>query len=465
LTTPQTQTLSCFDACWLAEAMRLHALDSAEPARPAGQAGAPTDAVTILLLTQSLAQQHGYPARVQRWHSHARWLQGGLGLLAALAGFSAGLTLVGGDARNVNVLWALLGLIGVHSVALLFWLVVGQASGGAAGRLWLALLQRWGLRESDVPGRPDPLARALLNLLSRDGIGRWWLGMITHGLWLLALGASLLALLAVLSLRSVSFSLETTILPAAVFAGIVEGLGAAPAWLGFAVPTPGMIEAALGPATAVQDVAAGRIWASWLCGCVLIYALLPRALAFLLCHTLLRRRRAQCRPALHLPGFMLLPGVQTAGLGIVDPAPAPEAPGQVAPLHHVHSQGSLLAGLELGNDISWPPRGLALRSQVGVEERVDTREQRRALLARLKAAPPARLLLCLDGRLSPDRGSLRALVDCSFFAGELRVLLLPATCPPERLATWRHSLGEIGLGSERVFTDAALAGGWLNHHD
>lgn len=465
MTTPDTDTFSPFDACWLAEAMRLHALDTADPARPARPGAAPTDAATILALTHSLAQQHGYPERVQRWHRHAGWLLGGLGLLAVLAGFSAGLTLVGGATRSVNVLWALLGLIGVHSVALLFWLLLGQASGGAAGRLWFALLQRWGLGASPLPGKSDPLGRALAALLARDGIGRWWFGMITHALWLLALAAALLALLAVLSLRSVTFTLETTILPATVFAAVVEGLGAAPAWLGFAVPTPAMIEAALGPASALQDAVAGRAWASWLSGCVLVYALLPRALAFLVCQTLLRRRRARCQPALHLPGFALLPGLTPAGPGIVDPAPAPQVIGQVAPLHHVHSHGSLLAGLELGADMSWPPRGMGLQPTVAVEEHVDTREQRRALLSRLKSAPPARLLLCVDGRLSPDRGSLRALVDCSFFAGELRVLLLPASCPPERRDAWLQGFTDIGLGGERVFTDAALAGGWLNHHD
>ncbi len=463
MTTPDTDTLSPFDACWLAEAMRLHALDTADPAWPASPGAAP-DAAAILALTRTLAQQHGYAERVQRWHRHAGWLLSGLGLLAVLAGFAAGMTLVGGASRSVNVLWALLGLIGVHSVALLFWLLLGQAGGGAAGRLWLALLQRWGLGASPLPGTPDPLGRALPALLARDGLGRWWFGMITHTLWLLALTAALLALLAVLSLRSVSFTLETTILPPTVFASLVAGLGAAPAWLGFAVPTPEMIETALSSAAA-QDVAAGRIWASWLCGCVLVYALLPRVFAFLVCQTLLRRRRARCQPALHLPGFALLPGLQPASPGIIDPAPAPQASGRVAPLHHVHSRGSLLAGLELGADMSWPPRGMELQGMVAVEDHVDTREQRRALLARLKSAPPTRLLLCVDGRLSPDRGSLRVLVDCSFFAGELRVLLLPANCPPERRAAWQQGLADIGLGNERVFTDAASAGGWLNPHD
>jgi len=207
--------------------MRLHALDTADPARPASSAAAPADAAAILALTRTLAQQHGYAERVQRWHRHAGWLLGGLGLLAVLAGFSAGMTLVGSASRSVNVLWALLGLIGVHSVALLFWLLLGQAGGGAAGRLWFAVLQRWGLGASALPGKPDPLGRALVALLARDGLGRWWFGMITHALWLLALAAALLALLAVLSLRSVSFTLETTILPAAVFAAVVEGLGAA----------------------------------------------------------------------------------------------------------------------------------------------------------------------------------------------------------------------------------------------
>jgi len=465
LTTPDADTLSRFDACWLAEAVRLHALDAAGPAalRPATVS---LDEVALLQITRSLAHAQGYTARTRQWHRHARLLLAGLGIVAVAGGLSAGLSVFGAETSTVNVLWALAGLLGVHTVALLLWLVAGQATGGLAGRLWFWLLQRWPVNREGRAGESDPLGRALLALLGRNGLGRWWLGTVTHGLWLLALGASLLAMLVVLSLRNVSFTLETTILPAGVFASFVQGFGWLPSLLGFAVPDQAMIQAALTGATpGGQSEVAGRAWASWFSGGMLIYALIPRALVFAFCYTLQRRRRAQCRPDLLLPGFALLPGVPSGHPGIVDPAPPASAPGRVAALHHVRSSGGLLGGLELGTDIAWPPRGMLLRQDVRVEDRVDSREQRRALLARIRSTPPAKLLLTLDARLSPDRGTLHWLVEISHFAGELRVLLLPPSCAEERRAAWRQSLESIGLGGERVFTDTATAGGWLGPHD
>lgn len=465
MTNPDTDTLSRFDACWLAEAVRLHALDAADPNVPTPPPVVTLDDATLLQITRRLAHAEGYPTRVRQWHRHARLVLAGLALLTLAGGFSAGLSVFGGETRSVNVLWLLVGLLGVHGVALVLWLVAGRATGGLLGGVWFWLLQRWPLTGAQTSPDADPLGRALLAMLGREGLGRWWLGAITHGLWLLALAASLLAVLAVLSLQSVAFTLETTILPPTVFAGFVAGFGWLPSLLGFAVPDPDMIQAALAGEVAGQSEAAGRVWASWLVGALVIYAIVPRALAFAACLFLQRRRRARCRPDLHLPGYALLPGVRPESPGIVDPAPAAPALGQVAALHRLHSSGALLAGLELGGDISWPPRGMALRAQVAVEEKVDSREQRRALLVRLKAAPPAKLLLTLDARLSPDRGTLHALVDFSHCAGELRVLLLPPSCPQERLHAWWLALDSIGLGSERVFTDAVTAGVWLSPHE
>ena len=108
---------------------------------------------------------------------------------------------------------------------------------------------------------------------------------------------------------------------------------------------------------------------------------------------------------------------------------------------------------------------MLLRQDVRVEDRVDSREQRRALQARLRSAPPAKLLLTVDARLSPDRGTLHWLVEISHFAGELRVLLLSPSCSQERRAAWQQGLAAIGLSSEQVFTDSASAGGWLSPHD
>jgi hypothetical protein len=247
LTTPDTDTLSRFDACWLAEAVRLHALDAADPATASTSTPVSLDEAALLQITRSLAHTQGYTDRTRQWHRHARLVLAGLGIVAIAGGVSAGLSFFGGETSTVNVLWALVGLLGVHSVALLLWLVAGQATGGVAGRVWFWLLQRWPLDRQGRAGETDPLGRALLAMLGRHGLGRWWLGTITHGLWLLALGASLLAMLAVLSLRNVSFTLETTILPASVFAAFVEGFGWLPSLLGFTVPDPAMIQAALNP--------------------------------------------------------------------------------------------------------------------------------------------------------------------------------------------------------------------------
>lgn len=470
MTNPDTDTLPPFDACWLAEAVRLHALD----ARPAGGAISPAssaslDEASILQVTQRIAREQGFDTRARQWHRHARLLLALLGVVAVAGGFSAGLSFFGSETRSVNVLWMLVGLLGVHTVALLFWLIGGQVTGGLAGRLWFWLLQHWPAGGQVSTSGTDPLGRALLLMLGRDGLGRWLLGAITHGLWLLALGASLLAVLGVLSLRSVAFTLETTILPAGVFAGFVEGFGWLPSLLGFAIPETAMIQAALagemGGELAMQTETAGRAWASWLAGGMLVYGILPRMLAFLVCQNLHRRRSAQCRPDLLQPGYRLLPGVESVSPGVIDPAPPAPPAGQVAALHRVHSSGALLIGLEMGADMSWPPRGMRLRPEAHVEERVDSREQRRAMLARLKAAPPARLLLTLDARLSPDRGTLRWIVDISHFAGELRLLLLPQSAPELRHEAWRESLASIGLSSERVFTDATAAGDWLIPHD
>src|SRR5690606_40190750 len=54
---------------------------------------------------------------------------------------------------------------------------------------------------------------------------RWWLSSITHAFWTAALAGSLTGLLLALSLRSYAFVWETTILPASVFAAVVQLLG------------------------------------------------------------------------------------------------------------------------------------------------------------------------------------------------------------------------------------------------
>ncbi|MDP2141033.1 MAG: DUF2868 domain-containing protein [Gammaproteobacteria bacterium] len=503
--TPQ-KPLSRFDACWLAEAVRLHeqqaanesALEFSEPfslpeSNPQG-----FEEAWLLRRSYVLGTELGMLDTIHTWRRHAGIALVLLGTLAVISGFTAALSFFGAENRQVNVIWTLLGLIGLPLLALLLWVAglvfsvggrQGRGAGGVFGRLWLWLVSRWPRTEPTNPSSAsepardeapvvfrapqvahDTVIRALAAMMSRSGVGTWLLSFITHSLWLLLLTATLIAILLVLSLRSYGFVLETTILSPEVFTRLVQGFGALPAQIGFAVPDADMITAALTGEVVTQVESARRAWSSWLIGGLLVYAVFPRLLAWGLSLVRLLVLFSRTGLDLSLPGYadLLAREVRRASPGIVDAAPPAPAVRRVADVHRVPGRGAVLLGLELRGTIAWPPGGIAnARPLFTVAEIVDSREQRRLVLTRFKAEPPARLLVACDAGLSPDRGALEWLVDVSQYAGELRVWLLDAQLEAgqERLHAWRDSLGAIGLAGNRVISGETAAFDWLNRHD
>lgn len=420
----------------------------------------------VLERAQTLASAQGLNADLQRWLHNARLLFLLLCGLAVLSGVTASLGFFGSEMRSVNVIWTLMGLIAVHMVALLLWLLAGRFSGGLLGRFWFwAVAHMPGAGRSQGAARDGP-ARALATLMYRDGLGKWSFACITHSLWLLALSASLLTMLLALSLRSYSFVLETTILTDAVFQDVVYALAWLPSKLGFAVPDAQMIAAALHPEGALQAEDARRAWASWLSGALVVYAILPRLLVWTLSMLQWLRLRAALRPDLQLPGYAQLFHAAARSRGVVD---APLMPAPVLRIHAPHRvAGNRLAlvAVELGSDISWPPAGFAQSAPESVlDEVVETREQRQAVLARLSLAPPARLLVACDLRVSPDRGTLHWLVALSAHCGEIGVWLLAAE-PQEqaRHGVWQQTLSDIGFPAAAIVDSESAALNWLHSH-
>ncbi len=141
----------------------------------------------------------------------------------------------------VNVFWALGSLLGLNLLLLASWglgLFFAGDHSASLGRLWLWLSEKLA-RDAQAA----QLVPALVLLLQRQRLNRWAIGLVVHGLWLLALACALVVLLTLLATRRYGFVWETTILGGDTFVGLTQGLGALPALLGFSVPSEAMIRA------------------------------------------------------------------------------------------------------------------------------------------------------------------------------------------------------------------------------
>ncbi|CAM5566868.1 hypothetical protein SSTU70S_05979 [Stutzerimonas stutzeri] len=457
-------SLSRVDRLWLTEAVRLreeHAgpLDDEEANRQA-RAGGGDLSTLIERRALWLARRDGLLEALRHWRQGARLGAIALAVLAIFTGAGLAFAALGDGQRPVNVFWALGSLLGLNLLTLLGWLLglaLAGDSGGALGRLWLWLSEKFA-RDA----RAAQLAPALPVLLQRQRLGRWLLGLGVHGLWLLAMACALLMLLVLLATRRYGFVWETTILGENAFVGLTQALGALPALLGFGVLDVEQIRAS---GTLAGDLeSARRQWAGWLVGVVLVYGLLPRLLLAALCLWRWRRGRAALAIDLEQPSYRLLRErlqPPSERLGIRDAAPAQlHAPSAGAQLEA--GAGAVLVAIELDGSRPWPPplpKGVA---DAGV---LDDREGRRRLLDQLTRFPPARLAIACDPRRSPDRGTLALLGELSRCAAATRVWLLQAPAgealDSARLDDWHQALDALGLAHSSA---APLS--WLeNGHD
>ena len=335
---------------WLVEAVRLREslwgplADDAE-IRALRARDLPLD-VALTQRAEQLAGREGLVEAVRTWRSGARLAALLLGVLAVLLGAGTASAALGDASRPVNLLWAVSGLLGLHVLTLLLWLgglvwslATGASSGGALGKLWLALARR------AARGPAGALApQSLMNLMARARLLPWLLGAVSHAVWLLALGAALVTLLAMLATRRYDFVWETTILDPRYVEQLALWLGSVPGMLGLPTPDAALIRASDGLSTQPAD---GRaIWAGWLLGVVAVYGVVPRALALAACVWKVRRGVKTLALDLSLPGLDTLEArlrPASRRTGVVDPAPAGEWSATTARPGQQAGQGSNLA--------------------------------------------------------------------------------------------------------------------------
>jgi len=437
------------------------ALEDAQAVRLARQGGGDL-AARICARARFIARREGLEARLQTWRRGAALVLGVLLLVAVITGAVAAMGALGDGSRPVNVLWAVGALLGLHLFTFVLWLgsfalPAGIAGGGLAG-VWL-----WGARKfARGPDAALP-AGALLAMLARARGLRWLFGVVSHGLWLVALSACLGTLVAVLSTARYEFVWATTLLTPEAFVRLTAWLGWLPALLGFAMPDADTVRASGG--VVPLPGAAQAQWSLWLIGALVTYGIVPRALAALLSAVLLLRARRRMGVDTRLAGWTALaPRLQPPSDDrTIDAAAGPLHQAQVG--RTAAGQGPrqdqpIVAGIELPAEIPWPPPDLP--ADVWSAGNLDNRADRNALLDRLAAAPARRLLLVCDGGQTPDRGTLALIAALSAHSEDTAVWLLPAATPRiDRRDAWLSQLQAAGMAAPAIMAETGAAFQWL----
>ncbi len=450
---------------WRCEAIRLREVqwgaldDRAACLRAQGEPGALSQ---ITVRADVLAEASGLNQVLQRFASSMMFALILLLSAALIGGAGSALAALGDGLRPVNVISALMLLLGLNLLSLCAWFIsmLGwSAPGGMLAQFWQWLAGKLS-RGPDIA----LAGQAWWSIWRQAGALRWLLSGMTHGLWVAANIAMLAVMVFNLSTRSFSFAWETTLLSADVFVAITHALGALPQWLGFAIPDAETVRASgRMPSTAAD---AQVLWAGWLLGVLTVYGLAPRLLLLTWSVVRVVYARSLTQPDLNTPYYLALL-VRMQGLACLPEGLPPEhvvwrpmrspdgAPGVTK---------AMLTGIELDASAQWPVHGLG--TEIFCAPVMDSRESRRVVLATAAQRRPEHLAIACDARHTPDLGTMRLIAELSSFAGHTLIWLLNVNDDASHINAWRsqaHSLTGVELLESDAFEPVSS---WLGHsHD
>jgi hypothetical protein len=420
----------------------------------------------VLERARLLAHRLGLQADWERLRT-GLWLAGGL--LLGLAYLLAGglITRVLGSGQTVNAAFAFVVMLGVPSAALLIWVLWALA--GALSREASA---PWSLGQgvlslaARLPGLRGPhtltLARGAQAMLREQRLGLWVFGAISHALWALAFGLMLVTLLLLFSFQAYQLTWETTILDARFFERFLQITGWLPGQLGFPVPSQALIHAP-------PSASGSQAIAWWLLASALLYGLLPRLVALVVCLAVWRQQASRLALDTSDPYFRRL----VARFAAMAPAPVVDAEHAVpralgkgfrAP---APGQGTrtVLIGFELPDGFGGLPVELLALADHTHSIRGSMTE-RLALLGALAAEPAAAALVLCSAAASPDRGAERFFRQiCEQTAScALLPLSLDATATDNKPHRWADWLAASELNIITFCATPEDACQWLETH-
>lgn len=453
---------------WLCEALRLKETqwgqldDRAACLRAASES---TEARQIAARAGVLGESTGVSLALERMQTGLRIAFVILLGVAMLAGGSAALAALGAGPHRVNVVSALLVLLGVNLLSLALWLlslIIGVGSGGGLARCW-----QWLVRKLAAGPELALAGQAWWSIWHQASGLRWVLSGVTHACWLVASLTMLAVLSFTLSTRHFSFAWETTLLSADSFVALTQFLGAVPQWFGWTIPDSETVRASGYLST--NSVQAQALWASWLMGALACYGVMPRALLLLASLAMVARAWPRTQPQLKSPYYeALLAKMHPTALSPEGLTPAQTKPRYPPALKSTNSAvQAMITGIELESE--WPPFGLG--SAIVRTVMIDSRDTRHVALSQVAQLNPRRLVIACDARHTPDRGTLRLIAELSSYAGKTLVWLQPPdeAKPPTgahgRISVWKNQLHAETKVDVLVTPLLAPVSDWLGRPD
>lgn len=367
-----------------------------------------------------------------RVRNTAGWALTAATLIWLLIGFSGTFGLM--QQSGLNFFFVLAGVLGLHTLMLIVWLVSLFLLRKNTGFFINPAL--W------IRGK-DPVNQAVLRLYTdafNHPSARWRIGETTHRLWLATLFGMLAAVVLLLMVRQYTFNWESTLLSDTTSINLVSLLAWLPAKLGFPVPDA---EAVLG-SRLNSNTETARQWGGLLIGSILCYGVLPRFAAWLTCKILSRKRIN--RLPLDKPYYQNI--IQQWQKRVVDADTQSETVTTVAPKISLNEAPKWVVMLET----EWPEAHW-FKHVLGQEwldkGTADSRDAVAALKNELQQQP-AQLLIGVRAHNVPDRGVLRQIVGLAEAAqGGAVIQLLAASDVSDRLddylSQWHNALNERNL--------------------
>ena len=323
-----------------------------------------------------------------------------MSIIWCVSGFLGLFTLL--QANVVNFFYVLVCLLGFHTLMLVGWLVMTILNHSKHTTNWFASF----VSPSYLIRGKDDVTQAAVRLyeqqLQHSGM-RWYLGRFSHQLWLATLTGMLLAIIFLLVVRQYSFSWESTLLSDQALITLTQLLGWLPSMVGFSVPdNEAIIQSRLVTDTLPLSIA--RQWAGLLIGSLLMYGIVPRAIAWSFCALMFRRKKM--RLDIKLPYYQKIINFWQRKVIDADDFTAIAAP--VAPRAKINVGNKLVALLEYPADAHhWWDASLIdsneLIEDFGI---IDDRDDMARLTSYL-TAHPVQVLLGIHQKALPDRGTLR----------------------------------------------------------
>ncbi|WP_201542908.1 DUF2868 domain-containing protein [Psychrobacter immobilis] len=379
-----------------------------------------------LLITEKLQGEDGKP--MQKLHRRASRIDSNGALVRVLgkidgrikgimlvmsvvwciSGFLGLFTLL--QTNVVNFFYVLVCLLGFHTIMLLGWLVMTLINQGKQSSNWFASF----VSPSYLIRGKDDITKAAVDLYERQlqhsGM-RWYLGRFSHQLWLATLTGMLLAIIFLLIVRQYSFSWESTLLSDQALITLTQVLGWLPSMVGFTVPdSAAIVQSRL--VTDAMPLSMARQWAGLLVGSLLMYGIVPRAIAWAFCALMFRRKKM--RLDIKQPYYQKI--LNFWQRHVVDEDDFKAAPAPVAPKATLSTGKKLVALLEYpSQQDNWWQSGLnadiSSNSNVSNVENfgiLDDRDDMDRLMTYLDSHP-VQVLLGIHSKALPDRGTLRKL--------------------------------------------------------